>query len=207
MDINQKAKELAYYIKGTREFKNMNKYKEDLERNKSLKRHLDAYLTKKNQIYSRYKIDEANKRVSKLDKELYALITIPGFPATAFENVQTLSKTLQKKLANLLLVDKNLEDYVSGECEYPLSKADIMKTIASLKKLEQTKEIDEESKKKNDSIKAFKNMNKNLMKIGNTIESYMLMLEEDASLIENSNTTTEDIDMLIEKLQKLKSRL
>ena len=42
MDINQKAKELAYYIKGTREFKNMNKYKEDLERNKSLKRHLDA---------------------------------------------------------------------------------------------------------------------------------------------------------------------
>ena len=41
MDINQKAKELAYYIKGTREFKNMNKYKEDLERNKSLKRHLD----------------------------------------------------------------------------------------------------------------------------------------------------------------------
>ena len=69
MDINQKAKELAYYIKGTREFKNMNKYKEDLERNKSLKRHLDAYLTEKNQIYSRYKIDEANKRVSKLDKE------------------------------------------------------------------------------------------------------------------------------------------
>lgn len=69
MDINQKAKELAYYIKGTREFKTMNKYKEELEKNKSLKRHLDAYLNKKNQIYSRYKIDDANKRISKLDKE------------------------------------------------------------------------------------------------------------------------------------------
>ena len=50
MDINQKAKELAYYIKGTREFKTMNKYKEELERNKSLKKHLDTYLNKKNQI-------------------------------------------------------------------------------------------------------------------------------------------------------------
>lgn len=69
MDINQKAKELAYYIKGTKEFKSMNRYKEELERNKSLKRHLDTYLNKKNQIYSRYKIDEANKKVSKLDKE------------------------------------------------------------------------------------------------------------------------------------------
>ena len=69
MDINQKAKELAYYIKGTREFKTMSKYKEELEKNKSLKKHLDAYLNKKNQIYSRYKIDDANKRISKLDKE------------------------------------------------------------------------------------------------------------------------------------------
>ena len=69
MDIIQKAKELAYYIKGTREFKTMDRYKEELEKNKSLKRHLDAYLNKKNQIYSRYKIDDANKRISKLDKE------------------------------------------------------------------------------------------------------------------------------------------
>ena len=69
MDINEKAKELAYYIKGTREFKTMNKYKEELERNKSLKKHLDTYLNKKNQIYSRYKIDDANKRISKLNKE------------------------------------------------------------------------------------------------------------------------------------------
>lgn len=69
MNINEKAKELAYYIKGTKEFKTMNRYKEELERNKSLKRHLDTYLNKKNQIYSRYKIDEANKRISKLDKE------------------------------------------------------------------------------------------------------------------------------------------
>ena len=58
MDINEKAKELAYYIKGTREFKTMNKYKEELERNKSLKKHLDTYLNKKNQIYSRYKLNK-----------------------------------------------------------------------------------------------------------------------------------------------------
>ena len=44
MDINQKAKELAYYIKGTREFKTMDRYKEELEKNKSLKRHLDAFI-------------------------------------------------------------------------------------------------------------------------------------------------------------------
>ncbi|WP_455538284.1 YlbF family regulator [Terrisporobacter sp.] len=69
MDVNQKAKELAYYIKGTREFKNMNKYKEELEKSRSLKKHLDAYLSKKNQIYSKYKIDDANKRVSKLNDE------------------------------------------------------------------------------------------------------------------------------------------
>ena len=69
MDVNQKAKELAYYIKGTREFKTMNKYKEELERNKSLKKNLDTYLNKKNQIYSRYKVDDANKRAAKLDKE------------------------------------------------------------------------------------------------------------------------------------------
>lgn len=69
MNINEKSKELAYYIKGTKEFKMMNKYKEELEKNKPLKRHLDTYLSKKNQIYSRHKIDEANKRISKLDKE------------------------------------------------------------------------------------------------------------------------------------------
>lgn len=69
MDINQKAKELAYYIRGTREFKEMNRNKDELEKDKSLKKHLDAYVTKKNQIYSKYKIDDANKKVAKLDKE------------------------------------------------------------------------------------------------------------------------------------------
>ena len=44
MDINQKAKELAYYIKGTKEFKKMNRYKDELEKNRNLKRHLDTYL-------------------------------------------------------------------------------------------------------------------------------------------------------------------
>lgn len=69
MDINQKAKELAYYIKGTKEFKTMDRYKQEIEKNKSLKKHLDTYLNKKNQIYSRYKIDDASKKISKLNKE------------------------------------------------------------------------------------------------------------------------------------------
>lgn len=77
MDINQKAKELAYYIKGTKEFKNMNRYKDELEKNKNLKKHLNTYLSKKNQIYSKYKIDEANKRVSKLDKEYINFFSNP----------------------------------------------------------------------------------------------------------------------------------
>lgn len=145
--------------------------------------------------------------LSKLQKELYDLIMIPGFPVTALENVQTLSPKLQRKLASLLLMEHTLEEYLSGEYEYPLSKTDIMRNIASLKRLEQAKEEDEEAKKKNASIKAFKNMNKNLIKIGNTIESYMLMLEEDDSLMENSQTTVEDIDILIGKLQELKNKL
>ena len=69
MDINQKSKELAYYIRGTKEFKEMNRSKEALEKDKSLRKHLDTYMNRKNQIYSRYKIDEANKRVSRLDQE------------------------------------------------------------------------------------------------------------------------------------------
>ena len=69
MNINQKAQELAKLIKTTDEFQTMNKYKREIEKNKNIKRQLDNYLSKKDKIYTRYKIDEANKRVSQLDKE------------------------------------------------------------------------------------------------------------------------------------------
>ena len=62
MNINQKAQELAKLIKTTDEFQTMNKYKREIEKNKNIKRQLDNYLSKKDKIYTRYKIDEANKR-------------------------------------------------------------------------------------------------------------------------------------------------
>lgn len=96
MDINEKAKELAYYIKGTKEFKTMNKYKNELEKNKSLKKHLDTYLSKKNQIYSRYKIDDANKRVSKLDKEYINFFNDPL--VTNYMNSTNKFNSMMKKI-------------------------------------------------------------------------------------------------------------
>ena len=63
MNINQKAQELAKLIKTTDEFQTMNKYKREIEKNKNIKRQLDNYLSKKDKIYTRYKIDEANKIV------------------------------------------------------------------------------------------------------------------------------------------------
>ena len=118
MDINQKAKELAYYIKGTREFKNMNKYKEDLERNKSLKRHLDAYLTKKNQIYSRYKIDEANKRVSKLDKEYINFFNDPTVNnyMNSTNEFNSMMKKIYSDIENELL--KSIYLLLKKQCDF-----------------------------------------------------------------------------------------
>ena len=63
MNINQKAQELAKLIKTTDEFQTMNKYKREIEKNKNIKRQLDNYLSKKDKIYTRYKIDEANKQI------------------------------------------------------------------------------------------------------------------------------------------------
>lgn len=75
MDVNQKAKELAYYIKGTREFKTMNKYKEELERNKSLKKHLDTYLNKIKYILD-IKLMMLIKELQNLIKNILISLTI-----------------------------------------------------------------------------------------------------------------------------------
>lgn len=77
MDINQKSKEFAQYIKSTNEFKNMYKNKYDLERNKTLKKQLDNYINKKNTIYSNYKMEDASKKISELNRDYHDFFNLP----------------------------------------------------------------------------------------------------------------------------------
>ncbi|HSQ87943.1 YlbF family regulator [Romboutsia sp.] len=77
MDINQKAKEFAYYIKNTHEFKTMNKAKAELEKNRTLKKQLDNYINKKNTIYSNFRIEDASKKISQLNREYHDFFNLP----------------------------------------------------------------------------------------------------------------------------------
>lgn len=77
MDINQRAKEFANYIKSTPEFKAMNKSKMDLEKNKSIKRQFDTYINKKNNIYSNYSIEDAAKKMNILNSNHKDFFSIP----------------------------------------------------------------------------------------------------------------------------------
>lgn len=77
MDMNKKAREFASYIKNTDEFKSMNRCKLELEKNKSLKRQLDNYISKKNNLYSNYRIEEASKKVSQLNNDYKDFFNLP----------------------------------------------------------------------------------------------------------------------------------
>ncbi|MGM9531420.1 YlbF family regulator [Intestinibacter sp.] len=77
MNINQMAQELAKLIKNSDEFKTMNKYKREIEKNKNIKKQLDNYMSKKDKIYTRYKIDEANRKISQLDREYSKVFQTP----------------------------------------------------------------------------------------------------------------------------------
>lgn len=77
MNINKKASELANLIRSTDEFKNMKIKKQELEKNRSLKKQLDSYINKKNKIYSSYTFDEASIKVSELNKEYKDFFNIP----------------------------------------------------------------------------------------------------------------------------------
>ena len=77
MDINQKAREFAYCVKNTDEFKTMNKTKADLEKNRTLKKQLDNYINKKNAIYSNYRIEDASKKISQLNREYHDFFNLP----------------------------------------------------------------------------------------------------------------------------------
>jgi len=77
MDINQKAREFADYVKNTSEFKTMNKSKMDLEKSRTLKKQLDSYINKKNTIYSNYKIEDASKKISQLNRDYHDFFNLP----------------------------------------------------------------------------------------------------------------------------------
>ncbi|MEG1363554.1 MAG: YlbF family regulator [Clostridia bacterium] len=77
MDINNKAREFASYVKNTKEFKDMNKSKSDLEKNRSLKKKLDSYINKKNNIYSNYRIDDASIKINQLNQEYSDFFNLP----------------------------------------------------------------------------------------------------------------------------------
>ncbi|MGL6105284.1 YlbF family regulator [Romboutsia sp.] len=77
MDINQRAKEFSYYVKNTPEFKALNKSKTDLEKNKSIKKQFDVYITKKNSIYSNYTIEDAARKMNLLNKDYEDFFNLP----------------------------------------------------------------------------------------------------------------------------------
>lgn len=77
MNINQKAKELAAYVKTTDEFKYMNKCKANLDKNKNIKKQLDSYISKKNDLYSRYQLNEASSKLNQLNKSYEDFFKIP----------------------------------------------------------------------------------------------------------------------------------
>ena len=100
MNINQKAQELAKLIKTTDEFKTMNRYKREIEKNKNIKRQLDSYLNKKDKIYTKHKIDEANRKVSQLDRE-YSKVLENHFKST--QNFNLLMQSIYKSIEEELL--------------------------------------------------------------------------------------------------------
>ncbi|WP_455544144.1 YlbF family regulator [Intestinibacter sp.] len=94
MNINQKSQELARLIKTTDEFKTMNKYKKEIEKNKNIKKQLDNYLSKKDKIYTKYRIDEANKRISQLDRE-YSKVFQTQLVENYFKSTQNFNLLMQ----------------------------------------------------------------------------------------------------------------
>ncbi|CEH35214.1 YlbF family regulator [Romboutsia lituseburensis] len=104
MDINQRSKEFAQYVKATDEFKNMNKCKLELERNRNLKKQLDSYINKKNNIYSNYRMEDASKKISQLNRDYHSFFNLPivanYMQATRdFNNMmEKLYKSIEKEL-------------------------------------------------------------------------------------------------------------
>ncbi|MEF9990513.1 MAG: YlbF family regulator [Romboutsia sp.] len=105
MDINRKAKEFASYIKSTEEFKNMNRCKLELEKNRSLKRQLDSFINKKNSIYSNYKIEDATRKMATLNQEydsFFSMSVVSNYMLST-RNFNTMMEKLYKSIEQELL--------------------------------------------------------------------------------------------------------
>ena len=105
MDINNKAKELASYIKNTDEFKLMNKCKYELEKNRSLKRQLNTYINKKNTIYSAYSMKDASVKINTLNKEYenFFNMSLVSSYMEATKNFNLMMENLYKSIEKELL--------------------------------------------------------------------------------------------------------
>lgn len=105
MDINQRSKEFARYIKNTNEFKLMNKARFEIEKNKSLKKQLDNYINTKNNIYSRYKLEEASKKISQLNIDHTNFFNVPIVSnyMSATRNFNSMMDKIYKTIENELL--------------------------------------------------------------------------------------------------------
>ena len=75
-----------------------------IEKNKNIKRQLDSYLNKKDKIYTNHKIDEANRKVSQLDREYSKVFQNPlvenYFKSTQYFNLlmQSIYKSIEEEL-------------------------------------------------------------------------------------------------------------
>ena len=104
MDINKKTIEFASYIRNTPEFKNLQKYRSDLDKNKNLKKQLDNYQSKKNNIYSRYDAKNAYKMLLILDKDYVEFFKNPiiskyVLASNEFNNmIESIYKLIEKEL-------------------------------------------------------------------------------------------------------------
>ncbi|KKY00263.1 hypothetical protein VN21_15140 [Paraclostridium benzoelyticum] len=104
MNINDKAKDLALCIRNTNEFKTMNKAKKDLDRNSTLRKQFDEYVKKKNHIYSRYKIEDASKKISQLNRDYDKFFNHPLVSnyMNANRNFNTMMENLYKQIESEL---------------------------------------------------------------------------------------------------------
>ena len=104
MNINKHAKDLASYIRSTKEFKEMNKAKTDLDKNRSVKKKLDNYINQKNNIYANYKLEEASIKINRLNQEYNDFFNLPlisnYITATKTFNsmMEGIYKTIEKEL-------------------------------------------------------------------------------------------------------------
>ena len=96
MNINKHAKDLASYIRNTKEFKEMNNAKTDLDKNRSIKKKLDNYISQKNNIYSNYKLEEASIKMNRLNQEYNDFFNLP-----IVSNYMTSTKTFNSMMEGI----------------------------------------------------------------------------------------------------------